>query len=118
MHLIKEPVGTIIVGVDYSNTYDTLLKKLMEMNFEVKKQDRNKGEIEIACLSSLFNMFFWSCWGDKLLFELKQIEGKKTKVNVYGIPNLFRIKVKQGEVLIDLHKLLLQLRAILPQEEG
>ena len=118
MHLLKEPIGTIIVALDYSNTYDTLLKKLLEMNFEIKEQDKNKGEIEIRCLSSLFNMIFWSCWGDKLLFELKQIEAKRTTVNVFGIPNLFRIKVKKGEVLVDLDKLLLQLKTILPQEEG
>jgi len=118
MHLLKEPVGTIIVALGYSNTYDTLLKKLIEMNFEVRKQDKNKGEIEIRCLSSLFNMILWSCWGDKILVELKQIEEKKTKVNIFGIPNLFRIKVKKGEVLVDPDKLLLRLKAILPQEEG
>lgn len=116
MHLLKEPIDTILVALDYSNAYDTLLKKLMEMNFEVKEQNKDKGKIEIRCLSSLFNMIFWSCWGDKLLFELKQIEAKKTKVNVFGIPNLFRIKVKKGELLVDLDKLLLQLKTILPQE--
>jgi hypothetical protein len=115
MNWLKEPVGKITIPSGYSETYDTLLKRLMEMNFEVTEQDKNKGEIEIRCLSSLFNMIFWGCFGDKLLFELKQIEAKKTEVNVFGIPNLFRIKVKKGEVLVDLTKLLFQLRAILPQ---
>ena len=69
---------------------------------------------------------YWQIWidldsngvpdaGDKLLFELKQIEAEKTKVNVFGVPNLFRIKVKKGEVLVDIDKLLLQLKTILPQ---
>lgn len=115
MHLLKQSIDTFTVPLDYSNTYDTLLKRLKEMNFEVKEQDRSNGKIEIRCLCSLFNMIFWSCWGDKLLFELEQIEPEKTTVNVFGVPNLFRIKVKKGEVLVDIDKLLVQLKTVLPQ---
>ena len=110
MYFLKEPIASLIFPSGYSNTYDAVLAKLKEMHFEIKTQNRDRGEIVIYCLTNLINMILWRCWADKLLFEVKQIEKNKTKVDIFGLPNLFRIKVKKGEALTDINKVLSRLK--------
>lgn len=110
MHFLKQPVGRITCVSDYSSTYDKLLGKLKEMNFGVESQNKNKGQILILCLSILFNMILWKCWGDKLLFEVKCIEENRTTIDIFAIPNLFRTRAKKAEKPADLDKLLYQLK--------
>jgi hypothetical protein len=53
------------------------------MGSEVMEQKTDEGKIIIRCLISLINMIFWECWGDRVLFEIKQIEENKTKVDIF-----------------------------------
>ena len=110
MYIIKEPIDSVSYSSSYDDTYETLLMKLKAMQFHIHKQNKGKGEIIIPCLSSLMNNILWRVWGDKLLFEIKEIEKNKTKVDIFGIPYFFRIKVKKGEQLVDLDKLVSTLK--------
>jgi hypothetical protein len=110
MYFLKEPIGSLIFLSGYGNTYDAVLAKLREMHFEVKIQNRERGEIVISCLTSLINMLLWRCWADKLLFEVKQIDEDKTKVDIFGLPNLFRIKVKEGEAITSIEEITSRLK--------
>jgi hypothetical protein len=110
MHFLREPIGKIMLVSDYNTAYEKLLKKLHEMHFEIQTQNKIKGEIVVRCLSNLINIFFWRCWSDKLIFDFNLIDGNRTEVEIFAVPNLFRIKVNKGETLIDLNKLLFQLK--------
>ena len=110
MHFLKEPIGTIVLASDYDTAYEKLLKKLQDMRFEVQTQNKSKGKIVILCLSNLINIFLWRCWSNKLIFDFNLVDENRTEVNIFAVPNLFRIKVKKGETLVDLDKLLSQLK--------
>ena len=110
MNLLREPIGTIVFASDYYTAYEKLLNKLQEMHFEVQTQNKSKGKIVVFCLSNLFNMILWRCWSDKLIFNVYSVDENRTEVNIYAVPNLFRIKVKKGEKLVDLEGLLSQLK--------
>jgi len=114
MHFLRQPISTIPFKSDHNSTYETLLEKLQEMGLEVVRKNKITGEIVIRCLSILFNMVFWKSYGDKLLFQVKETGKNETKVEIFGIPNLFKIKVRKGEKLEDLDKLVTQLRTNLP----
>jgi hypothetical protein len=88
MPLLKERVHTIIYTSSYHNAYGILLRRLKELGFEVIEQKEEKGKVIIRCLTTLINMIFWGCWGDRVLFEIKQIEGNKTKVHIFAMPIL------------------------------
>ena len=105
MYFLRECVGTITVPSDYNTVYDKLLRKLEEMHFEVEMQNKNKGRIVIICLSNFFNMIMWKCWSEKLIFKLKETEKNRTRIDIIQVPNLFRIRVKKGEKLVDLDNL-------------
>ena len=64
---------------------------------EALKVDRSRGEIIIRCLTDLFSMLFWRCWGDKVLFKCTPLGDSQTEVEIFGIPNWFRLGVKKGE---------------------
>jgi hypothetical protein len=110
MHFLKEPIGMVVLASDYDTAYEKLLKKLQEMRFEVQTQNKSKGKIVVRCLSNLINIFLWRCWSDKLIFDFNLVDENRTEVNIFAVPNLFRIKVKKGETLVDLDKLLSQLK--------
>jgi hypothetical protein len=114
MPLLKERVQTIICPSNYNNTYDNLLRRLKEMGFEIMEQKKERGKIIIRCLTSLMNMIFWECWGDRVLFEIKQIEQNKTKVTIFAMLSLLRIKVGKKEKRVDLDKLISELKSIIP----
>ncbi len=113
MYIVKEPVGSLMYSSSYSDTYDALLRKLNAMNFQIDKQDKEKRKIVIRCLSSLMNLILWSYWGKKLLFEIKEIEEDKTKVDIFGIPAYFRTRIKKGEKVVDLAKLVSDLKSLM-----
>ena len=52
MYIVKEPIDSLIYSSSYNDAYDALLKKLNAMNFHIDKQDKEKGEIVIRCVSS------------------------------------------------------------------
>jgi len=112
MYIVKEPIDSLIYSSSYNDAYDALLKKLNAMNFHIDKQDKEKGEIVIRCVSSLMNLILWKWWGNKLLFEVREINDSKTRVDIFGIPAFFRTRIKKGEKVIDLDKLVWDLKSL------
>src|SRR5579864_4743106 len=100
MYLLKESVGTVMYRFDDATTFDSLVSKLEELHIPIEKQDKRSGEIVVRCLSDSMNMIAWRCWSDKLVFEVKPISEGSTRVTVFAIPNLFRIRVKSDEVKV------------------
>lgn len=101
MYLLKELKKTITYASEPSNAFSTLVARLKEMNFDVAKQDLEKGEIVVPCLTSLMNFGVWRCWSDKLLFRVTKMEDGGSKVRVYAIPNLLRWRIRKGERVED-----------------
>ena len=62
------------------------------MRFEVQTQNKSKGKIVVLCVSNLINIFLWRCWSDKLIFDFTLVDENRTKVNIFAVPNLFRIR--------------------------
>jgi hypothetical protein len=112
MNFLKEPLRTLSFPAGFSDTYDALLEKLKAMNFGIRMQDKQSGEITINCLCKMFDVVFWRCWANRLHFKVSQIEESKTEVEIYGLPDFFRIRVKKREKLTDINKLSAQLSMI------
>jgi hypothetical protein len=110
MHLLKESITSITYPLDQGSTHELLLEKLKEINLEVESENEQHGAIVVSCLTGMFNMLFWRCWIDKLLFKVIPLENNNTRVDIFGLPNLFRIKVKKEETLVDVDELLSQLK--------
>jgi hypothetical protein len=45
---------------------------------------------------------FWSCHGDKVVFQCTPHGESETNVNVYGVPNLLRLSVRKDEKIFDM----------------
>lgn len=110
MFMLREPVDTIVYPLDYNRAFDALLSKLEELRINIEKQDRAGGQIVARCLCEVMNLILWRCWGDKLLFRIWETESNRTQVDIFVIPNLFRIRLRKGEKLIDLNKIVSQLK--------
>ncbi len=101
MYPLREHVHTTNVQRDYATTFASLLSKLKKSNIDVEMEDKVRGTIVARCLALIVNRIFWRAWGDKLVFEVKEIDAATTQVSVYAIPNLFILKVGNNEKVID-----------------
>lgn len=108
MYVLKEFVGRISSQFNRDTTFDKVLFSLRELGIDVEREDRHQGEIVARCWSVVANMFVWRCWSDKLLFDLKDSDDKRTSVKIHAIPNLLKIRVPAGEILRDPDKVLAQ----------
>jgi hypothetical protein len=112
MHLLKEPIDSLTLSVNYSKAYDALHSKLIEMHCDIKQHDKDRGEIVINGVWKVFDMVVWHCWADKILFQVKVLGENKTVVDIFGLPNIFKIKAKKEDKLIDVSKVITQLRQL------
>lgn len=111
MHFLKEEIGTITYPVDGATAYANLLSKLAELHLFVEEADADRREVVVRCLTRLANAGIWRCWADKLIIQLKEVGPHATSVSISGIPNLMRIKIKEGESVVELDNLVAQLRS-------
>lgn len=118
MSILREPIDTITYRNKYEETYEDLMSKLNELHIEIGRHDKKKGEIVVRFLAKIFDMLIWQCWSDKLIFEIKEVDENRTKVSIFAVPNLFRIKIKKGEKVADPHKLVSQLKLIGQRGKG
>jgi len=109
MYLLREIVHKTTVHKAYAEAFTSLLLKLGESDIDVDKQDMNHGEIVARCLTLAANLVLWRCWSDKLVFNMKELDGAKTEVTIYSIPNLFRLNLKPNQKTTDLNGLILKL---------
>lgn len=97
MNFMKEPLYQKILNQPYELVMQQVQKKLSESRIEVLKVDGLSGEIIVHCLTNLFNIFIWRCWGDKVLFKFKPPSVNKTEVALYGIANWCKLGLKNNE---------------------
>ena len=109
MRLLKETVHRAILQTDRAQAFASLRSKLAELHIPIAEEDRIRGEIVARCLTNVMDMICWRCWSDKLVFEVKEIEKTKTRINVYAVPNLLRLKVGQNEKIVELKELISRL---------
>ena len=108
MRPITIHVGVITFHSDLASTLASLAARLKELGIPVA--DRGSGELLARCITLPLNMIVWRCWSEKLIFRAKKFTEDETRVEVYAIPNFFRLGVPKNEAVIDIHKLLSQLR--------
>ena len=109
MHLLKDCVRELSYRLDYTSTFAGLISKLRQLNIGILEQDEEKGEIVVRYLSTVQNWLLWRCWSDKLLFKIRRMDEKTTKVEICVLPNLARIKIKSEEMPNDVNSLIGQL---------
>lgn len=106
MSFLKEPIGSAIYNKKYVDTYDEILSKINKLEIEVERYDEKKGEIVAHCLVKTFDVLLRRSWSEKLLFQVKEVGENRTKVDVFAIINLFRIKKgKKGQKAVDINEI-------------
>jgi hypothetical protein len=93
MNLLRELIGTIDYPQSEKASFTAVLNALECLKLSILETDRETGMIRVKCLLNLMNMVVWRCWGDHVLIKLVQTDQNRTHISLYGIPNLFRIKV-------------------------
>ena len=94
---------------DPADVTSTLVAKLRALRIQVEREEPANGEVVARCLTLSTNMILWRCWSDKLLFKVTPSGGNTTRLDVYAIPNLFRIRARKDEIVIDVRELMSQL---------
>jgi hypothetical protein len=92
MNLLRELVGTIDYPQSAEASFAAVLATLERLDLFVLETDREARMIRVKCLLDVMNILVWRCWGDKVLIKLVQTDQSKTRISLYGIPNLFRIR--------------------------
>jgi hypothetical protein len=97
MAFLKERIHRATCRSDRRSVFTALVSKLRSENFHIEKEDSSKGEIVVRCESLPVNWVLWRCWSGKLLFEVREAEDGKTAIDVYALPDLFRIRGRKSE---------------------
>lgn len=118
MNIFREPIDRITV----SGLPDTMLEKvntaLSKANFKILEKNISERLITIGCIVDLFNMGLWRSWGDKVLLHFKPTGENQTDIQVYGIPNLFRLRTDKKERIYSKAEITAELRKIIQNETG
>jgi hypothetical protein len=97
MTLIKEPIDRITINQPPALIFDKISTALSESDFKILEKNDSERLITIRCIVELFNMLLWQSWGDKLQLQCMADDKNQTEIRVYGVPNLFRLKIKKDE---------------------
>jgi len=94
------------------DTKNYITKKLNAMNLNIEKSDDNdnQSEIEVNCIYLLHDWGLWWRYGNKIIIQIKQISEIETHVEIYGMEDKYRSKMKKHEMLYDLEKILSKLK--------
>ena len=112
MGFLKESIDSITYQDNYENVYEKILSMLNELGIVVEENDKHNGIIRVRWIAQIVNMLLWKCYSDKLLLKIKEVDQSKTRVDIYAIPNLFRLKIKKGEQASDPHELISYLQGL------
>jgi len=77
--------------------FAALLRAANMLNRNVEQKDQGSGVIVLRCLTLALDWILSRCWSDKPLFELTDVGENKTRLVVYAIPNLLRIRVARSQ---------------------
>ncbi len=109
MFFLKEKIHSSACRSDQASAFASLVSKLKDLDLHIEKEELAKAEVVVGCLGLPINWFLRRCWSDKILFEVRDTGEGKAVINIYAIPNLFRIGASSDEPRTDLHKLVSQL---------
>jgi len=112
VHPITIRVGAITFRSDIASTLATLTARLKELGIALEEADPGRGELRARCVTLPLNMIVWRCWSDKLIFRAREAGDGETKVDIYAVPSFLRLSVRSNEVVVEIRKLLSQLREL------
>ena len=118
MNLIREPIDHITVSATPDQMFEKMTTALSKANFKVIQTNISERLITISCIVDLFNMGFWQAWGDKVLLHFKPEGENQTNIQVYGVPNLFRLRVDRKNKVYGKAEIAAELRRIIQNEAG
>ncbi len=95
MPLLKEIIYRANCKCDPKAAFARLVAKLKGHKFDIEKEDSGSGEIVVHYESLLMNWIIWRCWSDELLFRVRAAADGDTTIEVYAIPNLFKITAEK-----------------------
>lgn len=110
MSFLKELVATLEYREGVQGTFALLERKLAEMHLPVQCANRETGEIVVRCPSLCFNLLLWRCWSDNVLLHVEDAGAGRTRVQIYALPNLLKIRAREDE-LVDLRQVIAALQA-------
>lgn len=92
--------------------FDKVLSDLQSIGLEIQKKDREEGIIIAKCISHIVKEFMWRLYGEKIQIEVTKLDGGRTEMNIYAIPNWFRIKVNKNEKLYELSEIVSKIKDV------
>lgn len=108
--MIKEHIDSFMRKGLPAEVFEKLISVMERHKHIIVDRDKDKGMITIRYLTLTVNAIVWRCWSEKIMVKVGNGGHGKTKVDVYAIPNLFRIKVKRKEKEQNINELLGQLK--------
>jgi hypothetical protein len=116
--MLREHVDSFIRDGRPAEVFEGLISILDGHGYAIVSKDRDKGVIVIRYLALAMNMLLWRCWSDKVMIRTTTDSPNKTRVDVYAIPNMFRVKVGKNEGEQKMGELLDRLRGPLSTPSG
>jgi hypothetical protein len=116
MNLIREPIDHITVSATPDLIFEKMTTALSRANFKIIQTNNSERLITISCIVDLFNMVLWQAWGDKVLLHFKPQGENETNIQIYGVPNLFRLRVDGKDKVYGKAEIAVELRKIIQNE--
>ena len=118
MNLIREPIDHITVTATPDLMFEKMTTALSKANFKIIQTNSSERLITISCIVKLFKMALWQAWGDKVLLHFKPEGENQTNIQVYGVPNLFRLWADRKDRVYGKAEIAAELRRIIQDEVG
>lgn len=99
--VLRELVGSFTLNADGDAAFDELVSAIKAAGLPVQHANKLKREVVIRCLTRPISLLLWRSWTDKLLFTVAAGKSGRTRVNVYAIPNLLKVKRARNEDVRD-----------------
>jgi len=116
--MLREHVDSFIRDGRPAEVFESLISILGGHGYAIVSKDRDKGVIVFRYLALAMNMVLWRCWSDKMMIRTTTDSPNTTRVDVYAIPNMFRVKVRKNERVQKMGELLNRLRTPLSTLSG
>jgi hypothetical protein len=115
--MLKERIDSIIYQDNHEDVYHNILSEIGRLDLVIDEEDKGNGIIIVKWLTIIVNLIFCKFYSDKLLLEIKEFNNNTTKVDIFALPNLFRIKIKKGEKASDPKELIHHLKKFKVEKE-
>ena len=100
--MIKVPICKRNLNGQPDEVCQATHKRLSTSDFTILNINAVAKTITVKATAKLLDWGFWSCYGDKVVFQCTPHGQSETDVNVYGVPNLLRLCIRTGEKVFDM----------------